>query len=867
MTTENTNNSTPLMAQYNGIKTKYPNAILLFRVGDFYETFAEDAVEASKILNITLTKRSNGAATHVALAGFPHHALDTYLPKLVAAGKRVAICEQLEEPQKGKKIVDRGVTELVTPGLVLNDGILNQKENNFLLAIHTQKENYGIALLDISTGGFWLTEGNKIYLETIIQFYKPKEVLYQKNKKLNIETFNISLYQMQDWAFGYDYAFEKLTHHFNTVSLKGFGVDEYKLGIVAAGVILTYLEETQHNKLTHISSIKPVEKDNVVWMDLFTVNNLELIRSSNENATTVLDVIDKTKSNMGARLLKFWLLFPLKNIEEIINRQTFVNYLFNEDAKRNFIEKELATIPDLERIVTKVVTYKVTPKQIKAFAEGLKSINRIKQALEKSGVEFIQNKIEGINECKQVIEFIDNTLQEDPPHQIIKGNVIKTGVSKELDNLRELLYNGKDFLERYRRKEIEKTGISSLKITHNGIFGYYIEVRNTHKDKVPEEWVRKQTLVNAERYITEELKNFETQILGAEDKIYTLEKELFSSVLEEILTGIYAIQENAKKIAEIDCFQSLASVAAEKNYSKPEINDSFDLHIEEGRHPVIENRLPAGETYISNSIFLSPTQQQIIMVTGPNMSGKSALLRQTAIIVILAQMGGFIPAKSARIGLVDKIFTRVGASDNISKGESTFMVEMNETASILNNLSARSLILLDEIGRGTSTYDGVSIAWAIAEYLHDHLTQPKTLFATHYHELNEMTHKFAQIKNFNVSVKEIEGKILFMRKLVEGGVAHSFGIHVAKMAGMPQQVVKKAEVILKKLEKKQLSRNQKQQDFNEENIQLSLFQLDDPLLESIKNDILELDINTLTPIEALFMLNQIKRKLGGQEKN
>ena len=852
---------TPLMAQYNAIKQKYPNAILLFRVGDFYETFAEDAIESSKILNITLTKRANGAASHIELAGFPHHALDNYLPKLVAAGKRVAVCEQLEEPQKGKGIVRRGVTELVTPGLVSNDEILNRKENNFLLALHQEKEQFGISMLDISTGSFYLTQGDKSYVENTILFYKPKEILFQKNKKLPFENLQISSFQMQDWAFGYDYGTEKLTQHFKTNSLKGFGVEDFKLGIIAAGVILTYLEETQHNKLSHITSIKPLDKDNSVWMDRFTVNNLELIHSSNQNATTLLDVIDYTKSNMGGRLLKYWLLFPLKNTAEIKQRQTFVDYLFNEENKRIEIEKELHTIPDLERLLAKIVTYKVTPKQIKSFSDGLKSLNRIKQLLQESNIDYILDKISNITECKNLIDQIDCTLHEDPPHQLIKGNVIKQGVSSELDRLRELLFNSKDFLEQYRLKEIENTGISSLRITNNGVFGYYIEVKNTHKDKVPEEWTRKQTLANAERYITEELKDFETQILGAEEKIQQLEKELFFALLNQITNEIPAIQTNAKMIAEIDCFQSLASVAVKNGYSKPEINDSLDLYIEEGRHPVIENNLPAGETYVSNSVFLSCEKQQIMMITGPNMAGKSALLRQTAIITLMAQMGSFIPAKSAKIGIVDKIFTRVGASDNISKGESTFMVEMNETASILNNLSKRSLILLDEIGRGTSTYDGVSIAWAIAEYLHEHPTRPKTLFATHYHELNEMEKKFHGIKNFNVSVKEMEGKILFMRKLIKGGIAHSFGIHVAKMAGMPQQVVKNAEQILKKLEKSHVSDQKKQSDWNEDSIQLSLFQLDDPLLQSIKEDILKIDINTLTPVEALFTLNQIKRKL------
>jgi DNA mismatch repair protein MutS len=863
VTTENLHHSTPLMTQYYGIKNKYPNAVLLFRVGDFYETFAEDAVEVAKILNITLTKRANGSASHVQLAGFPYHSLDTYLPKLVAAGKRVAVCEQLEEPQKGKKIVRRGVTELVTPGLVTNEQMLNKSENNFLLAIHIEKEVYGIALLDISTGSFFLTEGNQNYFENILQFYKPKEILYQKNLKKPIDNAQWNLYPMQDWSFGYAYAFGKLTQHFETTSVKGFGVEEYKIGIVAAGVILTYLDETHHQNLAHITSIRPLEKDTVVWMDRFTVNNLELIHSTNENASTVFDIINQTISSMGARLLKNWLLFPLKNIQHINNRQLFVECLYNEEDKRKLVQTELSTIPDLERVLARIVNYKATPKQIKSVCEGLKSINKIKTTLQHSDAKPIKDKVLQINECKELIQLIEDTLQDDPPHQLIKGNVIKPGFSGDLDQLRELLYNGKDYLEQYRIREVEKTGISSLRITHNGVFGYYIEVRNTHKDKVPEEWVRKQTLVNAERYITEELKNFETQILGAEEKLQTLEKQLFLSLLDTILDSIEPIQKNAKIIAEIDCFQSLASVAIEKKYTKPEINNSLDLFIEDGRHPVIENCLPMGETYVSNSVFLSPSEQQIIMVTGPNMAGKSALLRQTAIIVILAQMGGFIPAKSAKIGFFDKIFTRVGASDNISKGESTFMVEMNETASILNNLSDRSLILLDEIGRGTSTYDGVSIAWAIAVYLHEHFSRPKTLFATHYHELNEMTSKYKRIKNFNVSVKEIEGKILFMRKLVEGAVAHSFGIYVAKMAGIPKEVISSAEKILKKLEKNHVTNDKNTNKWNDDSIQLSLFQLDDPLLESIKEDILNLDINTLTPVEALFTLNQIKRKLGG----
>ncbi len=861
---ENIDNSTPLMSQYNGIKKQYANEILLFRVGDFYETFNNDAVETAKILNITLTKKSNGASSKIPLAGFPYHALDNYLPKLVAAGKRVAICEQLEEPQKGKKIVKRGVTEIITPGVVLNEQLLVKKENNFLMSVHVNKELYGISLIDVSTGDFIVAEGNFDYLQSLIHIYKPSEIIYQKNKKLNFENDSLNLYPIQEWAFDFNYCYDMLVRQFETTNLKGFGIEELKEGIISAGVILIYLEETRNSKLHHITTIRFLEKENYLWMDRFTVNNLELIHSNNSNALTVLNIIDFTKTHMGSRLLKYWLVFPLKIIDDILTRQAIVEFFFLTKNIKDNVSKELSFIQDMERILTKIITYKINPSQLKSFLEGLKSIQKIKEMLIYSENNELIEIANNIIDNNLLISYIENILSEDPPVQFHNGNVVKSGFSKELDELRDLKKNAKIFVENYKAKEIEKTGINSLKIDYNSVFGYYIEIRNTHKDKVPEHWIRKQTLVNAERYFTNELKEFEIQILSAEDKIIALEKNIFLSLLDNITAKTKIIQNNTKKIAEIDCLLSLAICGLENNFVKPEINNSLELIITEGRHPVIEKKIQNKEAYISNNTYLGSLDQQIIMLTGPNMAGKSALLRQTAIIVILAQMGGYIPANGAKIGLIDKIFTRVGASDNISNNESTFMVEMNETANILNNLSNRSLILLDEIGRGTSTYDGVSLAWAVAEYLHEHRTQAKTIFATHYHELNEMATQFKKIKNFNVSIKEFDGKILFLRKLVPGGVAHSFGIHVARMAGIPKKVIDRAEKILEKLEEKKVFNTNKivSKINNAENkINLNLFNQNDSLLQDIKVDLKKIDINTLTPIEALFKLNEIKNKL------
>ncbi|KGL62397.1 DNA mismatch repair protein MutS [Polaribacter sp. Hel1_85] len=857
---------TPLMKQYNAIKNKYPDAMLLFRVGDFYETFSEDAKKAAGVLGITLTKRGAGSETETALAGFPHHSLNTYLPKLVKAGMRVAICDQLEDPKMTKTIVKRGVTELVTPGVSLNDEVLQTKTNNFLAAVHFDKKQLGISFLDVSTGEYLVAQGNAEYIDKLLQNFNPSEVLVQKqNKQQFLELFENRYYTfyLDDWVFQPEYANETLQNHFEVKSLKGFGVQDLKYGIIAAGAVLYYLSETQHNQLKHIQHISRIAEDNYVWMDRFTVRNLELYNPNSINAVTLLNVIDKTISPMGGRLLKRWLALPLKNIDAIKNRHELVKFFIDSDDFSQTVTYQLKQISDLERLISKVATGKASPREIVLLKDSLKAILPIKSSAENSKNKAVKALGNQLHTCNDLIAKISDTLFDDAPVNINKGNAIADGVHQELDDLRAISNSGKEYLDNMLKRETERTGISSLKIAFNNVFGYYIEVRNTHKDKVPEEWIRKQTLVSAERYITEELKEYETKILGAEEKIAKLEQEIFSKLLQYIIQFVQKVQENAQIIAKIDCLMSFSVLAIDNNYVRPIMDESTDLDIKNGRHPVIEKQLPIDQTYIANDVVLNRNQQQIIMITGPNMSGKSAILRQTALIVLLAQMGSYVPAQNAKIGIVDKIFTRVGASDNISMGESTFMVEMNETASILNNVSERSLILLDEIGRGTSTYDGISIAWAISEFLHEHPTKAKTLFATHYHELNEMTTTFERIKNFNVSVKELEDTIIFLRKLVSGGSNHSFGIHVAKLAGMPNMVIHRANKILAQLEKN--NKNSEVKDVlkqtQEEEMQLSFFQLDDPLLENIKEEILATNIDTLTPIEALMKLNEIKRML------
>ena len=855
---------TPLMKQYNEIKRKYPDACLLFRVGDFYETFGEDAIRASKILGIVLTKRGAGSETETALAGFPHHSLNTYLPKLVKSGLRVAICDQLEDPKMTKTIVKRGVTELVTPGVSMNDEVLQSKSNNFLASVYFGKKTIGISFLDVSTGEFLTAQGTDEYIDKLLQNFNPSEILISKQNKTDFkETFgeDFHSFYLEDWVYKEDYALETLMGHFQTNSLKGFGVEELTEGIIASGAILYYLSETQHNKRQHITSIQRIAEDAYVWMDRFTIRNLELYHSYNPNAVTLLDVIDRTLSPMGSRLLKRWLALPLKDINKIRNRHEVVAYLKeNQDILKN-IQNQIKKISDLERLISKIATGKVSPREVVFLKESLDAILPIKNIALQSNQEAVKIIGDSLHSCDLLREKIKTTLNQEAPVAIAKGNVIATGVSGELDDLRAISTSGKEYLEGIETRESQRTGIASLKISFNNVFGYYIEVRNTHKDKVPSEWIRKQTLVNAERYITEELKEYETKILGAEEKIQQIEHQLFEQLVNWIATYIKPVQLNANLIAQLDCLTSFAQLAIENKYVCPEMDDSFELDIKNGRHPVIEKQLPVGTPYITNDVFLDRETQQLIMITGPNMSGKSAILRQTALIVLLAQMGSFVPADSLRLGIIDKIFTRVGASDNISMGESTFMVEMNETASILNNISDRSLVLLDEIGRGTSTYDGISIAWAIAEYLHEHPAKPKTLFATHYHELNEMSEVLSRIQNYNVSVRELKDNVLFIRKLVKGGSAHSFGIHVAKMAGMPQTVIQKAQKLLKKLEKDHSSEALNGIKSAKDEMQMSFFNLDDPLLEEIKDEILNLDINTLTPIEAMMKLNEIKRML------
>ncbi|RIA10795.1 DNA mismatch repair protein MutS [Flavobacteriaceae bacterium MAR_2010_72] len=853
------------MKQYNAIKAKYPDALLLFRVGDFYETFGKDAVKAAKILDIILTKRGAGSETETELAGFPHHSLNTYLPKLVKAGCRVAICDQLEDPKLTKTIVKRGVTELVTPGVAFNDDILQSKTNNFLAAICFGRELIGVSFLDISTGEFLMSQGNAEYIDKLLQNFRPSEVLVSKPKKQGYkETFgnDFHAFFMEDWVFQDDYANETLLKHFQTKSLKGFGIDDLYEGIVAAGAILHYLGETQHHKLEHITSIQRIAKNDHVWMDRFTIKNLELYQSTNQNAVTLIDVIDKTVSPMGGRLLKRWMALPLVNMDRIRQRHEVVQYLLDDEIILKKIQNHLKQMGDMERLISKVATGKISPREMVQLKNALEAIVPVKALTLHSTNKALNAIGEALDLCETLRSRIKETLNEEAPVNILKGNTISSDFSEELKELRNLSSSGKAYLDNMLERESERTGISSLKIASNNVFGYYIEVRNTHKDKVPQDWIRKQTLVNAERYITEELKEYESKILGAEERILAIEQQLFAELVSWMGLFIQPVQKNSALIAQLDCLAGFAQLASESNYTRPEINDSFSLDIKNGRHPVIEKQLPLGEPYIANDVFLDRGAQQIIMITGPNMSGKSAILRQTALIVLLSQMGSFVPAESANIGLVDKIFTRVGASDNISMGESTFMVEMNETASILNNISERSLVLLDEIGRGTSTYDGISIAWAISEYLHEHPSKAKTLFATHYHELNEMTETFDRIKNFNVSVKELKDNVLFLRKLVEGGSEHSFGIHVAKMAGMPQQVIHRANKILKQLEKSHSSEEltNKVKTLNNE-MQLSFFNLDDPLLEQIKEEIVNIDIDTLTPVEALMKLNEIKRML------
>ncbi|MBF4486990.1 DNA mismatch repair protein MutS [Flavobacterium sp. CSZ] len=855
---------TPLMKQYNEIKRKYPDACLLFRVGDFYETFGEDAIRASKILGITLTKRGAGSETETALAGFPHHSINTYLPKLVKAGLRVAICDQLEDPKMTKTIVKRGVTELVTPGVSLNDEVLQSKTNNFLASVYFANKNIGVSFLDVSTGEFLTAQGNAEYIDKLLQNFNPSEILVPKNNKGDFKASfgeDFHTFYLEDWIYKEDYALETLTKHFQTVSLKGFGIEELKEGIIASGAILYYLFETQHNRVQHITAIQRIAEDAYVWMDRFTIRNLELYHSYNPNAVTLLDVIDRTLSPMGGRLLKRWLALPLKDSNKIKGRHDVVSYLKSNSEVLYNIQYQIKQISDLERLISKIAAGKVSPREIVYLKESLDAIIPIKTLALASPQEAVKVIGDSLHACDLLREKIKTTLNQDAPVAIAKGNAIARGISEELDDLRDISTSGKEYLEGIEKRESERTGISSLKISFNNVFGYYIEVRNTHKDKVPTEWIRKQTLVNAERYITEELKEYETKILGAEEKIHKIESELFEQLVAWIATYIRPVQMNANLVAQLDCLCSFTQLAVENKYVCPEIDETFELEIKNGRHPVIEKQLPVGTPYIANDVYLDRETQQIIMITGPNMSGKSAILRQTALIVLLAQMGSFVPADSVRMGIVDKIFTRVGASDNISMGESTFMVEMNETASILNNISDRSLVLLDEIGRGTSTYDGISIAWAIAEFLHEHPGKPKTLFATHYHELNEMTESLPRIQNYNVAVKELKDTVLFIRKLVKGGSAHSFGIHVAKMAGMPQIVILKAQKLLKKLEKNHS--NEALNGIKEagDEMQMSFFNLDDPLLEEIKEEIMSLDINAITPVEALMKLNEIKRML------
>ncbi len=852
------------MKQYNAIKVKYPDALLLFRVGDFYETFGQDAIKTAKILGIILTKRGAGSSSETELAGFPHHSLNTYLPKLVKAGLRVAICDQLEDPKLTKTIVKRGVTELITPGLAIIDEVLSPKTNNFLAAISLGKQ-IGISFLDVSTGEFLMSQGTVDEVDKLLQNFNPSEILVSKQKKQDFSlkfSYPYQLFYLEDWVFQHDFAKESICTHFKTKNLKGFGIESLNDGVIAAGAIMHYLSETQHQKINHISSIKRIPKEDYVWMDRFTTRNLELFNSNNLNAVTLIDVIDKTISPMGGRLLRRWLALPLKDLKEINSRHEVVEFFIQDLNSLNQIQHHIKLIGDIERLISKVATFKISPREVIQLKNSLEAIIPIKSIAEKSTNLSLKQIGLNLSNCDKLRDRIKETLLEEAPVNILKGNSISSEYSNELKELRNIAFSGKEVLDQMLARESEATGITSLKIASNNVFGYYIEVRNTHKDKVPEHWIRKQTLVSAERYITEELKEYESKILGAEEKIMALEIQIFNDLVQWMGSFIKEVQNNSFLIAKLDCLSGFSQLAIENDYCKPIIDDSNDLDIKDGRHPVIEKQLKAHESYISNDVFLDANKQQIIMITGPNMSGKSAILRQTAIIVLMAQMGSFVAAKSVRMGWFDKIFTRVGASDNISMGESTFMVEMNETASILNNISSRSLILLDEIGRGTSTYDGISIAWAISEFLHDNASKPKTLFATHYHELNEMTSSFKRIKNFNVSVKEEKNDVLFLRKLIPGGSEHSFGIHVAKMAGMPSKVLNKAHQILKKLEKSHSNEELTGKVKSiKDDIQLQFFNLDNPVLEELKDEILKIDINSLTPVEALLKLSELKKKI------
>lgn len=862
-----------MMKQYNEIKQQHPDAVLLFRVGDFYETFSDDAVTASEILGIVLTRRANGASQFVELAGFPHHALDTYLPKLVRAGKRVAICDQLEDPKLTKTIVKRGITELVTPGVSINDNVLNHKENNFLAAVYSANgKSFGISFLDISTGEFFTTEGSKEETDKLLSSFSPKEILIERGSKRKFGEYfgsDYFFFELDDWIFTDDAARERLLNHFNTKNLKGFGVQHLSLGIIASGAVLHYLDITQHTQISHITSLRQLDESRYVRLDKFTVRSLELISTMNEGGKSLLDILDKTISPMGSRMLRRWMVFPLKDVRPIEERLDVVENFFRTTALKELLEEKLSLIGDLERIISKAAVGRISPREVVQLKVALTAIEPVREAFLSSENAGLQEMGRKLDPCVVVRDRIEREIFPDPPALLNKGGVIKKGVNGQLDELREIAYSSKDYLLQLQQRKSAETGIPSLKIAFNNVFGYYIEVRNTHKDKVPETWIRKQTLVNAERYITEELKEYEEKILGAEEKIVSLETQLYNILVESLIEYIPAIQANATVIARADCLLSFAKIARENKYIRPEINESDVIDIKSGRHPVIEKQLPPDEPYIANDVYLDRDSQQIVIITGPNMAGKSALLRQTALITIMAQIGSFVPAESARIGLVDKIFTRVGASDNISLGESTFMVEMNEAANIINNISERSLVIFDELGRGTSTYDGISIAWSIVEYIHEHpRAKAKTLFATHYHELNEMEKSFKRIKNYNVAVKEIDNKVIFLRKLVPGGSEHSFGIHVAKMAGMPQSIIKRSEAILEQMEtasrKQGIKKPIKDIIEKREGYQLSFFQLDDPVLSQVRNEILNLDINNLTPIEALNKLNEIKKIVKGK---
>ena len=865
---------TPLMKQYIEMKAKHPDAVLLFRVGDFYETYSDDAVSASEILGITLTRRANGAAKYVEMAGFPHHALDTYLPKLVRAGKRVAICEQLEDPKLAKKLVKRGITELITPGVSINDNCLDHKENNFLAAVHFGKKNCGVSFLDISTGEFLTAEGPTDYVDKLLGNFSPKEVLVERgNRKLFNDTFSAKylIFELDDWIFTEEAATDRLLRHFETRNLKGFGVNRLPDAIVASGAILCYLDITQHTQISHITTLSRIEEERYVRLDKFTVRNLELLDPMCDDGKSLLSVIDRTLSPMGARMLRRWVLFPLKDVKQINNRLDVVEYFFKDTEGRELLKQQLSLIGDIERLISKVAVGRVTPRELVQLKCALTAIEPVKRLCTDANNEVLRTIGEQLNPCILIRDRIEKEINPDAPNQVNRGNVVRDGVDKELDDLRHISYSSKDYLMQLQQQESERTGIPSLKISYNNVFGYYIEVRNTHKDKVPPEWIRKQTLVNAERYVTQELKDYEEKILGAEEKILAIEQRLFSELVTAVADYIPAIQLDSNMIARLDCLCAFTRVAIENKYNRPEINDSLNIDITEGRHPVIEKELPPGEKYVSNNVHLGNNDQQILMITGPNMAGKSALLRQTALIVLMAQIGCYVPADAAKIGIVDKIFTRVGASDNISLGESTFMVEMTEAASILNNLSERSLVLFDELGRGTSTYDGISIAWSIVEFIHEHSrSRAKTLFATHYHELNEMEKTFKRIVNYNVAVKEIDGKVVFVRKLVRGGSAHSFGIHVAKIAGMPPTIVKRANEVLKQLEQNNntdsLHKDLEDVAANRHGMQLSFFTLDDPVLSQVRDEILHTDINNLTPVEALNKLNEIKKIITGKSE-